>query len=122
MSASLIFVSVLGPVFAFILFGVIARQIKIAIDRKAPDGWLKQFLLKERIKSQYGDRSPKIEVKASVAAQLVRKADRPNEPGASDPGSPLPVPHSPRGPKHPSLNGSAKVTEEIGMSDPGNNY
>lgn len=42
-----------GPLAALILFGVIALGIKLLIARKMPDGWLKDQLLRERIKSRY---------------------------------------------------------------------
>lgn len=42
-----------GPLFAMILFGVIALGIKLAIARYMPDCWLKRQLLAERIGTKY---------------------------------------------------------------------
>jgi len=44
-----------APLVAFLLFGVIALAIKLAIALYLPDGWLKRALLKERIASRYSE-------------------------------------------------------------------
>jgi len=49
-----------GPIFALIIFGVIALGIKLAIALYMPDCWLKRQLLKERIKTRYSDGNKKV--------------------------------------------------------------
>jgi hypothetical protein len=50
----------LGPLFAMIVFGVIALGIKLAIARYLPDCWLKRALLKERIRSGYSESNRRV--------------------------------------------------------------
>lgn len=64
----------LGPLFALLLFGVIALAIKLAIARYMPDCWLKRQLLAERIETRYSASNGRIAQEAADCAN--RKAKR----------------------------------------------